>query len=151
MNDFEKLLFSVTDKAEELGKQASAFIHSTAETVKPIAEETISTATEAFSKTAEAVSDNLQKSAEASVAAADKENSRTVLQALSHHASKNMDVKMVEAMYRVSSHCVKGTPIFDETDNTEMLSLMLTALRSMKMSNHTYQQLTIWLIAQSRG
>ncbi len=152
MNSTEKFLFEAMDRAEAAIKQARDFAKEVSDTIAPVAEEVTSAAAEHLERATVTVTDEIKKAADASEAAADKENCKEVLAALSQYAGKtSMTPDVINAMHKVSAYYNDEKPIFSGTEkDSELLVLIMTAMHSsmQKSTLSAYRKITEWVIRQ---
>lgn len=151
----EGFLFNVMDHVEGAVKQAKNIAKDVSDTLAPVAEEVVGATATHLEKAAATVSDEFKKASDASEAAANKENGKEILQALSHYATKtSMSSDVIEAMHKVSSYYNSGTPFFSGTaDDTELLVLIMTAMHCsmQKASLSSYKKMVEWVVTQYRA
>ena len=148
MNTTEKFLFGVMDQIEGTVKQVKGLAKDVSDTLTPVAEEAAS----CLGKATTTVSGEIKKVSDVSEAAADKENCKEVLLALSQYANKiSLNAKVINAMHKVSAYYQEGTPIFSHTpEDADLLVLIMTAMHSsmQKTSLSTYRKTVEWVVFQ---
>ena len=148
MNPTEKFLFDVMDQIEGTVKQVKGLAKDVSDTLTPVAEE----AAGYLEKATTTVSDEIKKASDASEIAADKENCKEVLLALSQYANKtSLNPEVINAMHKVSAYYKEGTPIFSHTaEDADLLVLIMTAMHSsmQKTPLSTYRKTVKWVVCQ---